>query len=640
MPSTSSTTANQVTSEKQKQHIEISTDTKGSNKEEDNIKQTDNINRNMMEVEPSPSNLNDKPTSSQTTTTTTVDLTPLPISPPALSKNQKSTRNQQQQHQNQTTRSNAPILFYPFDSHTYRIIKNWYPLRFKHNFPKKSILNLSEQKEFFDLNNKFLRVEKINKSETKLYKLYHHLKIQVDKERKEFQAFLEDYFKNAQEDYDYVSQTHLRYINEMLECMRASVNVYEKFYVKYADFQMNKNALLNNSHSVAARPTHKPNEIFQFEKILLQLGNVAKIIFPSITLDIQPYLTTDYTSLNKRCPVARVAKKLNKLRLSEDDNVRKLAVKYDCDMVMSNSAFISLVYHLSQTKQSNNDSLKIPVHVEDFEEMGKKRRVVLIEKPLLEKHLNAREKNEKFFKRSLMVSVVKQNPQAMRATRAAVKSRADAREKAADVEIHAPPPVESTAKCVTTSRELQNLNVDHSLIGSMDSFGFLDNKTVNTASLSIFNRNLSNNESIKVAEGVEEIAKRVQKEYAPKSPPPLQSESLEKSSKFTKTKSSFSDESSYSSSSEEDEKSKLLIIDSPQVDSDKKTLIAEEHKSVSIVSSMKKLYSSSSSEDENESLAHIATKLKRKNKIIENDEVPSSPPMMDVDSSNLILSFF
>ena len=113
----------------------------------------------------------------------------------------------------------------------------------------------------------------------------------------------------------------------MIESLDASVNAYDKFYVKHSDFQLN-NSLVNHHRASSLRPI----DTFQFEKILLQLGNLAKIILPSITLAMQPNLITDYTSLNKRVPVAKSAKKLSKIPIMEDENAKQLALKYDCDV--------------------------------------------------------------------------------------------------------------------------------------------------------------------------------------------------------------------------------------------------------------------------------------------------------------------
>ena len=69
---------------------------------------------------------------------------------------------------------------------------------------------------------------------------------------------------------------------------------------------------------------------------------------------------------------------------------------------MTNSAFVHLIYNLSK---QNEDELKIPVMVKSLDNNSIK--VVFIEKPYIAKNLNQRDKNEKFYKRSLMVTLVK-----------------------------------------------------------------------------------------------------------------------------------------------------------------------------------------------------------------------------------------
>ena len=58
------------------------------------------------------------------------------------------------------------------DQATYKMLKSWYPFRFKLAYPKKSLLNLQEQREFIELNNKYRLKTKVNVQEVKFYKKY------------------------------------------------------------------------------------------------------------------------------------------------------------------------------------------------------------------------------------------------------------------------------------------------------------------------------------------------------------------------------------------------------------------------------------------------------------------------------------
>lgn len=59
-----------------------------------------------------------------------------------------------------------------FDQKTYEIMKTWYPLRFKLNYPQKSVLSSYEQKEFIELFKKFQNRTHLTQKEVKLYKQY------------------------------------------------------------------------------------------------------------------------------------------------------------------------------------------------------------------------------------------------------------------------------------------------------------------------------------------------------------------------------------------------------------------------------------------------------------------------------------
>ena len=59
-----------------------------------------------------------------------------------------------------------------FDQATYKMLKSWYPFRFKLPYPKKSLLSSQEQKEFIELNNKYRLKTKVSVHEVKFYKKY------------------------------------------------------------------------------------------------------------------------------------------------------------------------------------------------------------------------------------------------------------------------------------------------------------------------------------------------------------------------------------------------------------------------------------------------------------------------------------
>lgn len=83
--------------------------------------------------------------------------------------NRKSTaRNEKKKPQK------MPQVKYPWinDTKATNIMKNWYPLRFKLAYPKKSVLNPLEQKDFISFHSRFRNRTHLNEKEVKHYKTY------------------------------------------------------------------------------------------------------------------------------------------------------------------------------------------------------------------------------------------------------------------------------------------------------------------------------------------------------------------------------------------------------------------------------------------------------------------------------------
>ena len=59
-----------------------------------------------------------------------------------------------------------------FERRAFNLMKNWYPLKFKLPYPRKSLLNAYEQKEFIEFYNRFKNRPKISQSEVRFYKKY------------------------------------------------------------------------------------------------------------------------------------------------------------------------------------------------------------------------------------------------------------------------------------------------------------------------------------------------------------------------------------------------------------------------------------------------------------------------------------
>jgi len=129
------------------------------------------------------------------------------------------------------------------------------------------------------------------------------------------------------------------------------------------------------------------------------------VIVPSVSQNNQANLTISYHQISSRVPVSKDSKKLGKTPISEDENAERLAIKFNASIVLTNSAFVNLIYYLSG---ENQEELKMPLNVKTLQGSdGSARKVVFIDKPFVAKDLSKRDKNEKFFKRSLMVSFAK-----------------------------------------------------------------------------------------------------------------------------------------------------------------------------------------------------------------------------------------
>ena len=83
-------------------------------------------------------------------------------------------KNNPKNNQSNGNNNNRNQLQYPWshDNKAVSIMKNWYPLRFKLNYPKNSVLSAYEQKDYLNLHSKFRNRTHVNEKEVKFYKLY------------------------------------------------------------------------------------------------------------------------------------------------------------------------------------------------------------------------------------------------------------------------------------------------------------------------------------------------------------------------------------------------------------------------------------------------------------------------------------
>ena len=251
---------------------------------------------------------------------------------------------------------------------------------------------------------------------------------------------------------------------EYLESIPGSIS--DRYYTKLDEISLTQ-PTAGAHHSIISA---KLNGNLKLDRFLVQLGQVPKIILPTISLDHQPNLVIDYSriyprtftkstsSSNKHCLI-------EKCRLEADTNLAKLASKYEANVAMTNAAFVQLISRFSTA--TDDDELKLPFSVRSMAnpETGQTLRIVCVDKPFVAKHVSKREKNEKFFKRALMVSLVRQQPTVNTRTANNRRQASSTAETLLNEEA-----------CLNSrnvdSRQLEKLNVlDYDLISDVDSFG-------------------------------------------------------------------------------------------------------------------------------------------------------------------------
>ena len=159
---------------------------------------------------------------------------------------------------------------------------------------------------------------------------------------------------------------------------------------------------------------------------------------------------------------------------------------------MTNSSFVNLIYYLSE---ENRDELKMAIKVKSIKDSGnihqqnsfitysidhenlseddKMKKIIFIEKPFVPKNLSKREKNEKFFKRSLMASLVKGSVNN--------RNRNDAKKHVPDLDnLNSSIQSANETNEITSVREKKDdsFNVDHSHVTDFESFGVIENKSI------------------------------------------------------------------------------------------------------------------------------------------------------------------
>lgn len=124
-----------------------------------------------------------------------------------------------------------------------------------------------------------------------------HYRNLIEKERVAFFEYAKQYFQNASEDYRFVNETTVQYIDEMIAYLENQPSRYSRYFTRLDELVIDHVDL------------NKAN--FELEKNLVQLGNIPKVLLPSV--NAQPSLTIAYTPISKRAPVGKNYKKLTKI---------------------------------------------------------------------------------------------------------------------------------------------------------------------------------------------------------------------------------------------------------------------------------------------------------------------------------------
>lgn len=182
---------------------------------------------------------------------------------------------------------------------------------------------------------------------------------------------------------------------------------------------------------------------------------------------------------------------------------------------------------------------------------GAQKKVILIEKPLVEKFLTTREKNEKFYKRSLMVSLVKTSTTMNRSKR--------------DVNPGGARKQQSLPIAQDERKVEQENPLDYNLLANLDTFGLATSSKAASKPEETTEKPISKQDQEKASSSSPAKKRSLEEIDSPESPPPPSSPPPEANlkpvnieTKRIKTDLS-SDNESYSD--EEDENEKLMIVD-------------------------------------------------------------------------------
>ncbi|XP_077566532.1 little elongation complex subunit 2 [Stigmatopora nigra] len=215
------------------------------------------------------------------------------------------------------------------------------------------------------------------------------LKSRVDQEVMQFQQYLQDVAKICADDYRFIPQEALQYVEDYfkacLECIQALPQVY----------QICELTSLTGG-------TFNPGLSLTFEKQLVVMGTVDITNLVIVPADAQ--LATDYQSVSSENPPAKKAKDMH-AEISSDNNAEKLCDRYEPHVCITREGLVTL---LDNHGPDFNQRWELPVCIRDNHGKGvTQKKTVYIESPIIDNEITVRRMSHIYHEESLKLSVVK-----------------------------------------------------------------------------------------------------------------------------------------------------------------------------------------------------------------------------------------
>ncbi|KAK4022764.1 hypothetical protein OUZ56_008211 [Daphnia magna] len=242
-------------------------------------------------------------------------------------------------------------------------------------FPRKSVLNVFEQKDYLFAIIRVMRSFMIAiPADADDFIRIKEMQIKLRDEIQEFQKLAQTIMENNPSAYLSLNPGIARYVNEMWKTQLASVHLYPSFYKLIGNI-----ILVPKENMITLDMT--------LERTVLELGRIPCQIFPPLNTLIK--IQRNYKIINNRYP----ANVLESEQMSNDENAVKLATKYGVKIVVSAKALRSLAGNVGPLFRRSWD---IPFTIKEVNFHGEVNKVIFIDEPLPPSEMSAVEKNALF----------------------------------------------------------------------------------------------------------------------------------------------------------------------------------------------------------------------------------------------------